>query len=197
MPRRRYYYRRTLRPKQKWAINTVTANVAQSTGGTLNISSGAIGTIGAPVCINSSRIDSAADNLISAAQVLKTGRWKFRGVIVNPTAAVSYIFYLVYVPEGYYSAGVTDYSYVLTNTTEGNDIFFRHPEWVLAWTRRDYTSTDQSNEISLTSRLKRNLNSGDQVQIRALLFNNSQSAIALASTVPIVRGTVSYCCRAN
>lgn len=190
MVRRRYYYRRTSRPKQKWAINAVSSNVFASSGFT--VPAGEKGSVGTIVCTNSTRIEASGSSLVSSAQILKTGRWKFRGVIVNPSAGISYIFYLVYVPEGYYT-GEED----LLVVNEGTDIFFRHPEWVLAWTRRDYTSADQGNEVSLTSRLKRNLNSGDQIQMRVLLYNNSTSTITVGSNTPIIRGTASYCCRAN
>ena len=194
MARRRYYYRRIVRPKQKWAINTAAADVASTSSFT--IGQGHEGTIGVPVCTNSSRIEASASSLTSSAQILKTGRWKFKGTIANATAAVGYIFYLVYVPEGYYGT-LGSYSYEIGNDVEGNDIFYRHPEWVLAWTRKDFTTVDQSNEVSLTSRLKRNLNSGDQIQMRVLLFNRASSGISITIGSPIIRGTVSYCCRAN
>lgn len=143
MPRRRYYYRRTLRPKQKWSVNTGRSNVSSATQLTLSV--GQAATIGTRVCVNSNRIAESGVASISSAQILKTGRWKFKGYISTPSSAVGYLVYLVYVPEGYYAVGDGD---ALLNQ-EGEDIFYRHPEWVLAWTRKDYAVVDQINEISL------------------------------------------------
>lgn len=191
MPRR-YYYRRTVRPKQKWAINTASASVASTSQLTLSANQAA--TIGTIVCENSTRINNSGGSSSSSAQILKTGRWKFKGYISTPSNAVGYLVYLVYVPQGYYlNSGDGD---DLLNH-DADDIFYRHPEWVLAWSRKDYAVVDQINEISLTSRLKRNLNTGDQIQIRAIIFNTSTTSFTVGSGVPIIRGTVSYCCRAN
>lgn len=192
MVRRRYYYRRTIRPKQKWAINTVDTPLFSGTS--LSISSGESGSVGINVCTNSTRIGNNGSTSVSAAQVLKTGRWKYRGVILGPTSGVSYVFYLVYVPEGYFSSS-DDFTISTSNT--GLDIFYQHPEWVLAWTRKDYISSDQSNEVSLTSRLKRNLNTGDSIQMRVLIYNYSGSSLTIQANTQFVKGTVSYCCRAN
>lgn len=189
MVRRRYYYRRTSRPKQKWAINTVNSVVTANQ--TTNISTNSSASFGRSVCTNASRITATATNETSAAQVLKTGRWKFKGIITNVTTNMFYIIYLIYVPEGYMPL-TSDQTGL-----EGGDIFYRHPEWVIAWTRKDYVSIEQNNEISITSRLKRNLNTNDSVQLRVLVQNIGSQALSVTADVPIIRGTVSYCCRAN
>lgn len=188
MPRRRYYYRRTSRPKQKWSINMVDPLV--STTGNYTIQSGAGASFGTVVCTNSTRIDSAASSVTSAAQVLKTGRWKFKGLLTNVTTSFNYLIYLAYLPEGYTQD-------VSVGFNEGQDVFYRHPEWVLAWTRKDYVAVEQSNEVSLTSRLKRNLNTGDRIELRVLMVNMGSTQQTINQNSSILRGTVSYCCRAN
>lgn len=185
MPRR-HYYRRTVRPKQKWAINMVDCLVSATT--TVSLDAGHAAVFKSTVCKNSTRIENSGAAVVSSAQILKTGMFKFKGVIPNVAANVNYLIYICYVPEGY----------PLENNlrnNDGDDLFYRHPEWVIAWTRKDYTSIEQSNEVTLTSRLKRNLNTGDEIQVRIIFY--SPSSINLNSGTPLLRGTASYCCRAN
>lgn len=184
MPRR-HYYRRTVRPKQKWAVNMVDCVISAIS---VNLNAGDAAVFKNTVCKNSTRIEESASYLTSSAQILKTGMFKFKGVIPNVAANVNYLIYICYVPEGYPHENNL-------GSQDGHDIFYRHPEWVLAWTRKDYVSIEQNNEVYLSSRLKRNLSTGDEIQVRIIFY--SPTALNLTSGTPLLRGTASYCCRAN
>ena len=83
--------------------------------------------------------------------ILKFSRFKIKGDVrfSNSTAGVitSGMIYAVFVPEG------NELNYNLISA---------HPEYILGWT---YLSMDSGNSFSITSSLKRNLNSGDKVSL--------------------------------
>lgn len=83
--------------------------------------------------------------------------------------------YLMYIPEG-----VT-----MTSDTPRN-----HPEWILAWKGINAISHADKEGIVLSSRLSRNLNSGDGVYL--LFSGNSSSNITLNFVA-----TSTYVSRAN
>ena len=57
----------------------------------------------------------------------------------------SITFAILFVPQGY---------------TVASDILAKHPEWIMAWRAIDIYTT---NVVTVTSRLARNLNSGDEI----------------------------------
>lgn len=189
MARRRYYYRRVVRPKQKWAINNVDIRIAANPEYTITVPNNVF--VYQVVVQNGNRVQNStgqpATSVVSSAQILKTGRFKFKGCSLVQSNLFSITVFIAYVPEGY---GLAE------GVTSDQNIFYQHPEWIIAWTRKDYANSAQSNEISLTSRLKRNLNTGDQI-IVGVLLNNSTSANQTTSNLAVLQGTLSYCCRAN
>lgn len=108
--------------------------------------------------------------------IVKCGNFKVQGDVMVQTASstpsrpVPLVFYILFVPEG---VGISD-SLVTT-----------HPEWIMGWTVIDATiivgggsgtTSTGSNRFSISTRLKRNLNSGDSVV--AILQSRDTSATA-------------------
>ena len=188
MARRRYYYRRYVRAaKKKWAANTVEVRVLSST----QVLTSNYSCLIQSIVQNGTRISSAASSTQSTMQILKTSRFRFRGVVsTTVSTGVSLLYYIAYLPEGISPA----YAATSLPTNDlGESLFYSHPEWVMAWGRRDFIDASQSNELSLTTKLKRNLNSGDQIVFICQWINLSSAAV---STPPVV-GTISYMCCAN
>lgn len=154
MPRRRYY-RRSYRPalKKKWASNIIQDTVTTTNYKTLVINS----------------IQTSTPTPI----IVKCGNFKVQGDVMvttsssTPARPVPLILYLLYVPEG---------------VTPADSLVGNHPEWVMGWTAIDTqfigsnAGNYSGNKFSITSRLKRNLNSGDRVV--AILQSRDSSATA-------------------
>lgn len=183
--RRRYYRSRRVYPKPKWAIctNQMSFSVTAATATSFTVSSSTI-------ISNPSRNDASGGSVNTASQILKAGRVKFKGVILTGMSAYqSALFSIMYIPEGINPSSVTT-----PLSSLGSSIFYTHPEWIMGWTRIDYTNAAQKNEVSITSRLKRNLNPGDKIMLIVYNFNNASSGSA--QTIDIT-GTCSYCVRSN
>lgn len=187
MARRRYYYRRVVRPKQRWAINNVDVRIYNNTQATVPGNRNAF--FYQTVVANGSRVQTTDTALavVSTAQILKCGRFKFRGCLPNSFNYFSVTVFIAYAPEGYD---------LTTGAVTDQTLFYQHPEWVIGWTRKDYLNSNQSNEISITSRLKRNLNTNDQI-IVGVLLNNTVTSESSVGGQYLLQGTLSYCCRAN
>lgn len=144
---RRYYRRRTVvrAPRKKWASN-------------MQIGSLATGTETAKVLVENS-VQTATPTPI----IVKVGNIKLQGdvyiqnasgsVILNP----SFVVMVFYLPEG-----------ITLNGATANSVASQHPEWIMAWkmidtTQMNASATMASPSFSVSSRLKRNLNSGDRV----------------------------------
>ena len=142
MPRyykyKRYY--KKLFPKKKWATNI--------TSDTLD------------VVLNTNDKTASRDALIcrNAVQtdyptpvILKAGRFKIKGDVrfsqTNVAQFTSCMVYCLFVPEG-----ATPEILLISN----------HPEYLLGWTS---ISLDSGSTFSLTTTLKRNLNSGDSIYL--------------------------------
>lgn len=190
MARRRYYYRRVVRPKQKWAINNVDVRINSSAEISILGSSNAL--YYQIVATNGNRVQTgqgeAAISVISSAQILKTGRFKLKACIPAVISLCAVTVFIAYVPEGYILS---------TGPTSDQNLFYQHPEWIIGWTRKDYLVNTQSNEISITSRLKRNLNTGDNIVVGVMLTNNGSGNVNVTANSSLLHGTLSYCCRAN
>lgn len=185
MARRRYYRVRRVYPKQKWLPVNNEVGVDEFA----SLQAGNYVVTIQPITENSTRTLSSGAGNVSSATIVKIGRVRYKGVISGSTSlGLSYIIGIAYIPEGY----------IINQTSAsigsiGETFFYKHPEWIMCWTRTDYVSTGQGNEISMSSRLKRNLNSGDQIVMFRIAINtqgNGQNASA-------VRGTVTYVCRTN
>ena len=140
----RYYkYKRAYKriyPKKKWASNIKSdyLNMTLSTSSNTAEST-------AVLCTNS--VQTANPTPV----IIKFGRLKMKGDIrysaTNVSQFTSATLYAVFVPQG--------------NNLSLN-LISDHPEYILGWT---CISMDSGSNFSLTTALKRNLNSGDSVQI--------------------------------
>lgn len=186
MARRRYYRVKRVYPKQKWlpVNNELGMNGVEMLGASTFL------TTTQPITENSGRNITDGGGNVSSATIVKIGRVRIKGVLSSTTgASMSYIIGIAYVPEGY----------VINQTATsiadlGNTFFYKHPEWIMCWTRMDYSNGGQGNEFSLSSRLKRNLNTGDQIVAFRIAVNSSTN---IGSAVSSIRATISYVCRAN
>lgn len=167
---RRYYRRRTVvvRPKKKWASNFTAAN--------LNIA-------------NSATVAKAADgkvlvqNSVQSSNptptIVKAGNFKVQGdcyfaanVTSNPL--IQCVVYVMYVPQGFTLSTATDYETIIDS----------HPEWIMAWKMLDMNGVTQSvNSFTFSSRLKRNLNSGDSIQLIAIAEASTPVSFAVITKV--------------
>lgn len=173
---RRYYRRRTVtvRPKKKWATNLTQGNISSASGGT-------------PYA---TLVQNTAQTSSPTPIIIKCGNFKIQGdvsVAFNTSRTSSpWIALLVFfLPEG-----------TTLNGDTANAIVENHPEWILAWKQLDVTlSTTSASQIfaasgfSFSSRLKRNLNSGDKI---CMGFTNDDG-----QAFPTIKFTAQYWTCAN
>lgn len=182
MARRRRYYRVRV-TKPKWSSIIKNIEIDQP-----NIPTNQYSIFGSLICGNATNGD------VVAQPVIKTAWFRAKGTITaasntgvfNPN--ISFMVAIMYIPEGI--------SMTLTGgglSVVDQSIAFTHPEWILGWRRYDFIDAGQINEFSITSRLKRNLNKGDTVQLVVIGMNAS----AGGSGAYHVSCTCSYACRAN
>ena len=183
MPKKAIYRKTYYRPK--WSLN-VTNSIATAA----SVAATQISIAQESLIANPSRTRATGDaNSVSSA-VLKAGRIRYKGVISSTmSAGQSAIIAIVYLPE-LINAATTAINYA----DIGNTVFYSHPEWVMAWTRVDFTNAAQRNEVSLYSRLKRNLNPGDRIVL--LLMNINASSATSAPAIDLT-GTCTYVVRNN
>lgn len=129
-------------PRKRWASNIASNNT------TVHVAIGQSGGNNTyTVCTNS------AQNATPTPVLIKFGRLKISGDIrfVDDNNAYanssSCILYVMFVPQG---------------SILNSDLIQQHPEYLLGWTT---ISMDSASAFSLTSSLKRNLNSGDSIQL--------------------------------
>lgn len=139
---RRRYYRRVYQRK-RWATNI---GVAQSRimfaqGETTNM-------VYTTICQNS------AQNANPTPVLLKVARIKLKGdlqaINVPAGTSISAVAYITFVPEGI----------DLGNGNNAYNLIANHPEYIMGWTQ---ISLDSTNSFTVSTRLKRNLNSGDSI----------------------------------
>lgn len=156
MPRRRYYRRYVkVAPRKKWASCILQGSVTTSNFGV--------------ICENS------AGTATPTPVIVKCGNFKVQGdVMYNTTGTGSsnrpalLNFFLIFVPEG---------------ITPSDALIGSHPEWIIGWRTIDVGVIRSTSEtaiacatFSFTSRLKRNLQSGDRIV--ALLQSNDSNLSA-------------------
>lgn len=150
MPRR-YYRRRTVvvRPKKKWGSNITNFNLTTTGDTTAQVATTVL-------------VQNAASSSNPTPVILKCGNFKLQGDAYyqsgNSTSLIQLMLYVFYLPEGATPETPAQYQALLT----------AHPEWILAWKYVEGISptsakTENLNTYSFSSRLKRNLNSGDRV----------------------------------
>ena len=174
MARRYYRSKRTVvvRPKKKWASNfrsgTLTTGTATST---------------------EELVTNSVQANLPTPVVLKAGNFKIQGdmsiafasggtvpVVVGITAVVFFL------PEG-----------ITLDGTSAGFVMANHPEWIIAWKQLDGSHTTStsgtttgSTPFSFSSRLKRNLNSGDRICIGYKLDSSN------ANATPTIRYTCQF-----
>ena len=185
----RYYRRRYTRtivraPRKKWCSNMLDINISASS---INQ-----GTQEQPVWTLSSGTDLAVNKTESTAPspvVVKTGNFKLQADFVgnNFTSGSDMTMCICYVPEGVTPIGAASIK----------DLMIKHPEWIIAWKKVDLDidsngAVTATNKITLSSRLKRNLNSGDKISM--FLFSTSGCT---SSSMLIIRGMCQFWTCAN
>lgn len=193
MARRRYYRSRRTIPRQKWLTNMCNVLINSNSAQNTVINAGYCYLFKAEVIVNTGNLTQVSAQQTSTTtntSILKTGRWKCKGVITAGSEALNYMVGLMYIPEGYDTT-------ISSTTVISQTVVFRHPEWVLCWKRFDYTNAGQSNEFSISSRLKRNLNSNDKIVMFLIMDNASAGNVTINSGVSLARSTVTYVCRTN
>lgn len=166
MPRR-YYRRRTIirAPRKKWASNITTRNFTIAPGGDTGIPY---------IQLVSNAVQSSAPTPV----IVKAGNFKVNAdfsITTSGTADIHLIAFIVFLPEGIASA----------NNQQFGNLINSHPEYIMAWRQLDtipsVTTSDQHLEsVTFSSRLKRNLNSGDSVVFGIL--DQSTTQVSLIKT---------------
>ena len=155
MARYRRYRRTIIRvPKKKWASNyiNITGQLANGTDGNFYHSQ--------QLAIN------ATESNAPTPVVVKTGNFRVQFDLtlnVAASGAVSARAYIVYIPQGW-NIG-SDPTTIVNNV---GSLVSQHPEWILAWRQLDFGNANAAGSVDtsvvrMSSRLKRNLNTGDRV----------------------------------
>lgn len=139
-PRYRRTYFKKVYPRKRWASCMKTGLLD------ITIQKGTLyGNASADLCKNAS--DSSVPNPV----IVKFGRFKMKGDLRYSASAAravsSCMIFVCYAPEG-----------ISLNQT----LITLHPEYLLGWT---CLSLESGGSFSLSSGLKRNLNSGDKIQV--------------------------------
>lgn len=164
MPRRYYYGRRSYRgsrPRRKWAPTMVQGTL------TYDIDAQTTAFNGSLLCQNSANVGSS----VPVSTIVKVKNFK---VVIDLTTvtggatARNFFLALMYVPQGF----------TLTVNTA-----IQHPEWILVWRTIDATSGTSNGtalqNIQMSSRLARNLNSGDSIVLFSSAYNPSTGQIGV------------------
>ena len=188
MPR---YYRRRYRtivraPKKKWCSNMREIELPVTNTDTT------VTSVSNYMMLAENKSEISAPTPI----VVKTGNFKlqadfyinFTGTSTSQQIAANAQLYIIYVPEG-----------MTVNTyTAASNIVKNHPEWIMAWRYFDVkqgpinvNTLADGGKISMTSRLKRNLNSGDAIYA-VLLVQSLPSLVNMS-----VRGMCQFWSCAN
>lgn len=179
MPRR--YSKRTIivrKPKVKWSphMETVDYQVTMASGSHF---------VFYPHVVAA----NATDSHLPSVPVVQATRINFQGQLgISGITSFDWFVYIIYVPEGM-DAGLA---------TVDNWIAFinQHPEYIMV--RRIVEpgdiSQNASTTVSIQTRMKRNLNSGDQVVL--LFIGHSSSTPSSDRPIPIY-GQLSYYTKVN
>lgn len=192
MSKRYRGYRRLTRtyPKQRWQITCVNPEPIRLSA---TIASNTFYAVHKTICQSVVPTDSAAQSVVSANNIVKTGNFKVKGSFNfsgTDTKYISMIIYVIFVPQG-----ITPDNTAVSTTNLATSIFYSHPEWVMCWTRKDVDESG-SDDFSISSRLKRNLNSGDSIQL-GVLFLNTTTTNPSNNFYCNINATVQYSARAN
>lgn len=194
----RYYrrrYTRVVKPKKKWATNIRKVFLDTQTIGVTRV--------GAAIVLCANSLETAGGQghsaVVPTPTIIKTGNYKVQcdaHIGTNSSAVIRSMMYIMYLPEGVYAASTSS---TVSEAYEQNFdalslIVSRHPEWILAWRQFGSDligSSTNLDKVSFSSRLKRNLNSGDQI-VAVVLANVDTDQIA---GTPISRVIVNGTCQ--
>lgn len=110
-------------------------------------------------------VENATQSTAPTPVIVKAGNFKIQGdvqfqVTTGVSAGVNLMLVVFFLPEGFTRDATTTGVIVQT-----------HPEWILSWKQLDLSSTGTQGSgfsgsgFSFSSKLKRNLNSGDRIMI--------------------------------
>lgn len=184
----RYYrrrYTRVVRPKKRWATNIKSLNDSKNNIGSSTAYS-------ATVLVENS---SQTAFVTPTPTVLKAGNFKVQADASYTTAGISHVdvrAYILFLPEGMTAASYADYDAIIKN----------HPEWIMGWkyASRDFAVGNATTDIQtfqFSSRLKRNLNSGDQIAFVCLVTSMDASGQNVNLNNLVVGGQAQYWTCAN
>lgn len=141
----------------------------------INVNPLNVHTLTKDLCVNSS-----ATNVAPTATVIKCGNFKLSFELDGPLGnnnVLSGFCAIMFVPQG---------------LTPDKDYPIAHPEYMMSW-RTFNVGSANSNAVTIQSRLKRNLNSGDKVILFIKIVNNSDSLVYTFK----LQGAVTYVCCNN
>lgn len=174
----RYYrkrYTRVVKPKKRWASNM--KEIKLTTNTTIEHYGGMV-----ELCKN------ATQSALPTPVIVKTGNFKVQcDVVTTPGTGLvlsSLIAYVIYLPEGAIPAAATPGEPTPAEVyTFLTGMINAHPEWIMAWRQVGYDAIAENatsaDRVTFSSRLKRNLNSGDRV-VFALVSAGAVSGLALS-----------------
>ena len=152
MARYRSRLRKTVyvKPKKRWATNIMSFNKNFEGGDGLFAATQVL-------------VENSTQNSSPTPTIVKTGNFKIQGDCTvtssSSNAVIGISMYVIYVPEGI----------TITSPTSAQNLINAHPEWILSWkfvaANRLSGTSDNVDAFSFSSRLKRNLNSGDTIQL--------------------------------
>lgn len=154
------YYRRRYRtivraPKKKWATGY------KDISGVFEYGDSTRFVYHTPLVVNSNQSSDPTPVIV------KTGNFRVQfdaTIKVGASGAIEAKAYVVYVPEGW-NIGTEGSE---TSISQLRNIVAQHPEWILVWRQLDFgnanaAGTFDTSVVRMSSRLKRNLNSGDRI----------------------------------
>lgn len=158
----RYYRRRyrtiTRAPKKKWCSNMIPVEIQNNAvnQGTQDNPQWTLA-VGTTLAVNKTETNSPTP------VVVKTGNFRaqFDLIATGVLQTSDMTMFIIYIPEGIAPVGALAVK----------DIMVKHPEWIIAWKKLDLeynsttTATTANQRITMSSRLKRNLNSGDRIDV--------------------------------
>lgn len=188
MPRRYYRRTRVVRPRKKWATNFAT--IGETTQKSLVMTPGEVTTL----TFNNTLVQNTAQISSPTPVIVKAGNFKVKGDMKlsfrltsgsYPPSMTSCVIYVMYIPEGLSAAA---------------SLISNHPEWIIAWSPVDINidtasstlQTQNVNKFSFSSRLKRNLNSGDRIEC-LVVFNFEPSTTTVGDTVQVTISPAILC----
>lgn len=196
----RYYrrrYTRVVKPKVKWASNISQIALPPPTTGASDTRYGYV----TPICANAGQV------AVPIPTIVKCGNFKVQmdsvfesndvGTMINATA------YIIYVPEGAGPVAAANPPNPTTleyfNWIEG--IVTKHPEWLLGCKMMgsDWVAQSRANydRVQFSTRLKRNLNSGDAVCL-AVTAQSTRQGVEAGKVVGVQgHAMVQFWTRAN